>query len=237
MKILGIIPARGGSKGVPRKNIKFLGNKPLIAYTINSALESEYLSNFIVSTEDQEIADISVKMGAEVPFLRPLELAGDSAPTLPVLRHALEFFSSKEMLYDAVCILQATSPFRPDGLIDFCIEKFMTSGADTLITVRKVPDHYNPHWVFEEKEDDLYEISTGEKRIIPRRQQLPDTFFRDGMIYLVKSELILQENTLFGTKISAYPIEGKSINIDTMEDWRLAEKFLEMEQKRTEYIK
>lgn len=234
MKILGIIPARGGSKGVPRKNIKLLGNKPLIAFTIKSALESEYLSRFLVSTDDQEIADVSIELGAEVPFLRPPELAGDSTPTLPVLQHALEYFSSKGITYDAVCILQVTSPFRSNGLIDACIQKFITSGADTLISVKKVPDHYNPHWIFEETGNNFFKISTGEKHIIPRRQELPDTFYRDGMIYLVKSNLILQDNTLFGDKVTAFPTEGENINIDTMDDWRLAETFLTKNQASIE---
>lgn len=234
MKILGVIPARGGSKSVPRKNIKNLGGKPLINYTIESAIEAHALTHVMVSTEDKEIAKVCKEAGAQVPFLRPAELAQDSTPTLPVLRHTLEYYLNQGAAFDAVCILQATSPFRPQGMIDACIEKYVQSGADTLISVKKVPDHYNPHWVFEEKEKDLYRISTGEKQIIPRRQQLPDTFYRDGMIYLVKSELILQENTLFGAKISAYPTEGESINIDTMEDWHLAETFLENQQAKTE---
>ena len=234
MKILGVIPARGGSKGVPRKNIKILGGKPLIYYTIESASESRSLTHFMVSTEDIEIARVCERVGVAVPYLRPAELAQDSTPTLPVLKHALEYYLDQGVTFDAVCILQATSPFRPKGMIDACIEKFIQSGADTLISVKKVPDHYNPHWVFEKTEKDLYKISTGEKQIIPRRQQLPDTFYRDGMVYLVKSELILRENTLFGTKISAFPTEGHYINIDTLEDWRLAETFFENQKARTE---
>lgn len=232
MNILGVIPARVGSKGIPRKNIKNLGGKPLISYTIHSALESSSLTYLMVSTEDQEIAKVCEKAGAQVPFLRPKELAQDTTPTLPVLRHALEYYINQGTEFDAVCILQATSPFRPQGMIDACIEKFKESGADTLISVKKVPDHYNPHWVFEETEKDRFKISTGEKQIIPRRQQLPDTFYRDGMVYLVKSNLILRENTLFGSKISAYPTEGDSINIDTMEDWRLAEAFLKTNMQK-----
>ena len=235
MNILGIIPARGGSKGVPRKNIKLLGGKPLIAYTIDSAKESKYLADVVVSTEDEEIAAVSRENGAKVPFLRPAELARDATPTLPVLKHCLEYFLAQGVQYEAVCILQATSPFRSRAMIDTCIDKFKQAKADTLISVKKVPDHYNPHWVFEEKGQDLFQISTGEKSIIPRRQQLPDTFYRDGMIYLVKSKLILEKNTLYGERISAFATDGENINIDTMEDWYLAEAFVKENKTQNKF--
>lgn len=230
MRILGIIPARGGSKGVHKKNVKLLRGIPLINYTIESAKRSKLLTKFIVSTEDKEIAEISRNAGAEVPFLRPDHLAGDAAPTLPVIKHSLNFMMDKGIHFDAVCILQPTSPFRPNKMIDACIRKFELSKADTLISVKKVPDHYNPHWVFEYEDGNFFKISTGENSIIPRRQQLPDTFFRDGMIYLVKAEQILVCNTLFGEKITGYTTKGDCINIDTMEDWASAEDYL----KRTD---
>jgi CMP-N,N'-diacetyllegionaminic acid synthase len=226
MRILGVIPARGGSKGVPRKNIKSLGGQPLIKYTIDSALGSKRLSQLIVSTDDLEIAKVSKDAGASVPFIRPKELAGDSTPTLLVIRHALNYFQDNGKPFDAVCILQATSPFREPRMIDACIEKFISTNADTLISVKKVPDHFNPHWVFEEKKQGLYAISTGDQSIIPRRQQLPDTFYRDGMIYLVKADQIIYGDTLFGSKVSAYATKGDCINIDTIDDWLQAEAYL-----------
>ncbi len=224
MRILGIIPARGGSKGVPRKNIKRLNGLPLIAYTIASASESTLISNFIVSTEDQEIAKVSREHGANVPFLRPAALAQDETPTLPVLIHALEFYQSKGVNYDAVCILQATTPFRPNGLIDECIKQFVSEDADTLISVKKVPTDYNPHWVFFQSKNKILKISTGEEKIIPRRQMLPDAFHRDGMIYLVKSNVLSKNQSLYGKKLSGYITDSKLyINIDTPGDWEQAE--------------
>lgn len=225
MRILGVIPARGGSKGVPRKNIKLLGGIPLINYTIQSAKESKLLSACIVSTDDQEIAETCRIAGAEVPFIRPAYLAEDTTPTLPVLKHALEFMIKKGVHIDAICILQVTTPFRPTGMIDACIQKFEDCNADTLISVKKVPDHFNPHWVFE-YEDDFFKISTGEKSIIPRRQQLPDTFYRDGMIYLIKAEQILSGNTIFGEMVTGFLSKGENINIDTLDDWLRAEEHL-----------
>ncbi|GJM33442.1 MAG: hypothetical protein DHS20C18_24430 [Saprospiraceae bacterium] len=224
MKILGIIPARGGSKGVPRKNIKQLAGKPLIAYTIQSGKASKHLNHLIVSTEDEEIAAISRKLKADVPFLRPNELAQDSTPTLPVLIHALNYYSQLGQYFDAVCILQTTTPFRPAKMIDNAIEKFISTGADTLISLRPVPIEYNPHWVFEETTGELLKISTGERQIIPRRQELPPAFHRDGMLYLVKSDVLLKQNTIFGNTITGYLTQGEAVNIDTFEDWNKAEE-------------
>src|SRR3989338_7231045 len=126
--ILGIIPARGGSKAIPRKNIKMIAGKPLIAWTIESAKRSSLLDNFVVSTEDKEIAEISKKYGAEV-VVRPDELATDEATTLSVLQHVLSVIES-----DTVVLLQPTSPVRDTNLIDKCIRRFRERGADTLAT-------------------------------------------------------------------------------------------------------
>jgi CMP-N-acetylneuraminic acid synthetase len=226
MRILGIIPARGGSKGVPRKNIKLLGGKPLIWYTLMSAKESNLLSECLVSTEDEEIKETALGLGAVVPFIRPIELALDTTPTLPVLKHALMEMERQGKYFDAVCILQATSPFRPPGFIDECIEKFTQTEADTLISVKKVPDHFNPHWVFENDDNGFARIATGENQVIPRRQLLPDTFYRDGMVYIVKRELFESGNTLYGEKVVCLESIGENINIDNTDDWEKAEKYI-----------
>ncbi|MDB4513393.1 acylneuraminate cytidylyltransferase family protein [Akkermansiaceae bacterium] len=224
--MLGVIPARGGSKGVPRKNIKLLGGKPLIWYTLKSAKESKFLSECLVSTEDKEIKETAIGLGAEVPFLRPKELALDTTSTLPVLTHALSEMEHQGKYFDAVCILQPTSPFRSSGFIDKCIEKFIQTKADTLISVKKVPDHYNPHWTFEKDENGIARIATGESQIIPRRQLLPDTFYRDGMVYLVKRELLMTGDTLYGEKVVCLESQGENMNIDNMDDWEKAEKYI-----------
>lgn len=227
MQLLGIIPARGGSKGVPRKNIKLLKGRPLINYTIQTAKESKLLTEFIVSTDDNEIAEVSRSAGAWVPFIRPSHLAKDTTPTVPVIKHAIEYMESVNKNFDAICILQPTSPFRPNGLLDKCIEKFISMEAETLISVKKVPDHYNPHWVFEEDDKGISRISTGEKKIIPRRQLLPDTFYRDGMFYIVRTDVLLKGESLFGERVVNYKSEGLNINIDSKEDWEKAEVYLD----------
>jgi CMP-N,N'-diacetyllegionaminic acid synthase len=226
MKILAIIPARGGSKGVPGKNIKLLGAKPLIAYTIEAAYQSKFLAKTILSTDSQEIIDVAKGFLVEIPFTRPKYLAEDNTPTIEVVQHAITFFEEQQLFFDAVCILQPTSPFREVNSIDKAIQKFIKSKVDTLVSVLKVPHQFNPHWVFEENETGNLKIATGESKIISRRQELPPAYYRDGSIYLVKTELI-KEGILFKNKIGYIESNPEfNVNIDTIEDWQLAEKLL-----------
>lgn len=222
MRILAIIPARGGSKGVPGKNIKILGDMPLIAYSINQTNESQLITKTIVSTDDASIIKIAKEYHAEVPFVRPSELASDAASSISVVQHAIAFFEDKNEFFDAVCLLQPTSPFREKGFIDKAITTFKNTSCDALVSVLKVPHEYNPHWVFEVNESNCLQIATGEKEIIKRRQDLPNAFFRDGSIYLTKVETI-KKGSFYGEKLTY--IESNPnlyINIDTQEDWEKA---------------
>ena len=226
MKILAIIPARSGSKGVPGKNSKLLGNKPLIAYSIEQALATNSFAKIIVSTDDEIIAKIALDFGAEVPFIRPSALANDTATSIAVVQHAIEFLESKNEFFDAVCLLQPTSPFREKGFIDKAVLKFITTDLDALVSVLPVPHEYNPHWVFELDGNGNLQIATGEKEIITRRQELPQAFFRDGVVYLTKIDSI-KKGTFYGEKLGY--IESNPdlyVNIDTMEDWKKAEEKL-----------
>lgn len=226
MSILCVIPARGGSKGVPRKNIKDLGDKPLIGYTIETALQIEGFNDIIVSTEDEEIKDISIGLGARVPFLRPGFLASDKAPTVDVIVDLVDRLEKEGIYFDAVCLLQPTFPFRDLGEVKNAILKFKDEELDSLISVRKVPDHYNPHWVFEDKEGFL-KISTGEEKIITRRQNLPQYFYRDGSLYIVKTSILKNQHSLYGEKIGYYENKNSiNINIDTLDDWEKAENYI-----------
>lgn len=222
MKILGIIPARGGSKGVPGKNIKILGDKPLIAYTIEQALQSDLLSRVIVSTDDPEIMATALKFGAEAPFTRPAALAHDAAASISVVVHAIEFLESKGEFYDAVCLLQPTSPFRESGFIDKAIAKFKKDGTDGLVSVLPVPHEFNPHWVFKPDQNGLLSIATGDSEIIKRRQDLPEAFFRDGSVYITKTET-LKRGSFYGDKIGFIKSNPDFyVNIDTIDDWQIA---------------
>lgn len=228
MRVLGIIPARGGSKGIPRKNIRLLGGKPVIHYTIESAKKSQFLTDIFVSTDDLEIVEVAESASIKVPFLRPPNLALDNSPSIDTVIHVLDEFDKIGKHYDAICLLQPTSPFRELGFIDKCIEKFEKSNADSLISVLQVPHQFNPHWIFEENKSGSLNISTGEKQIISRRQELPKAFYRDGSVYLAKVEVIRNEKKLLSGNIQFVESnEHFYCNLDTMDDWNLAEKLIQ----------
>ena len=219
--VLGVITARGGSKGIERKNIRLLGGEPLIAYTIRAALGASLLSRVIVSTDDAEIAATCARYGATVPFIRPAALAEDSTPTLPVLQHAVRWYEDNKRTIDAVCLLQPTNPFRPSRWIDGCIARFLRTGADSVVTVLPVPCEYNPHWVYFESENGTLELSTGGCNPIPRRQLLPNAWHREGSVYVCSRKTLLEGNSLFGRKLAGYRVSRKrSANIDTEADWQ-----------------
>jgi CMP-N,N'-diacetyllegionaminic acid synthase len=198
VRVLGIIPARGGSKGIPRKNLALIAGRPLIAYTIDAAKQATRLTELIVSTDDQEIADVARTLGVEVPFIRPAELAQDDTPTVAVVQHACKFLLEMNRHYDAICILQPTSPQRSEKLIDECVRKFRDSDADSLVTVVRVPQQYNPMWVYWKRGQDELELVTGGIEPIPRRQMLPSAFIRDGRVYLARTAAIQSQGSLYG---------------------------------------
>ncbi|RBN50300.1 acylneuraminate cytidylyltransferase family protein [Flavobacterium psychrolimnae] len=232
MRILGIIPARGGSKGIPGKNIKLLNGKPLLQYTAEIALGSQYLTAVIVSSEDNQIITVAKSLGIQVPFLRPEELAQDTTPTIDVIIHALKWFENQAIFFDAVCLLQVTSPFRTLAFLDKAIEKFIASGSDSLVSVQKVPHEYNPHWTFEVNPEGNLKIATGEEKIISRRQELPEAYHRDGIIYITKTKVLLEHHSLFGKSISFIESSPEFyVNIDTLADWEKAEQMIKNNQK------
>ena len=224
MRILGLIPARGGSKGVPNKNVKLLAGKPLLQYTSDIALKSNLLSKVILSSDSDSIIKTALSLGIEVPFKRPENLAEDKSPTLPVILHALDYLEKQGSFFDAVCLLQVTSHFREVAFLNEAIETFTKSKSDSLISVLEVPHEYNPHWTFESKDKNHLLIATGEKEIISRRQDLPKAYHRDGSIYITKVSVLKEQNSLFGQSIS-YIESPKEfyVNIDTMKDWEKAE--------------
>ena len=231
MRVLAIIPARGGSKGVPGKNSKLLGNLPLLVYTSKAAKAANLLTKTILSSDDISIIEVAKQHDIEVPFIRPSELATDTATSIAVVQHAITYLENQGEFYDAVCLLQPTSPFRLNGFIDKAIQKFIQDEADALVSVLPVPHEFNPHWAFEPNEKGLLQIATGDKEIIKRRQDLPQAFFRDGSIYITKTSVI-KEGSFYGTKLSY--IENNPdfyVNIDTPQDWIKAEEKLKIFNK------
>jgi N-acylneuraminate cytidylyltransferase/CMP-N,N'-diacetyllegionaminic acid synthase len=227
MRVLGIIPARGGSKGVHRKNIRPLCGKPLLAYTAEAALASTRLTKTILSTEDDEIADIGRSLGLDVPFMRPVELAEDATATFPVILHAVTKLESLGEHYDAVCLLQPTNPLRLTEDIDNCIELLEKTGADSVISILPVPHVYNPKWVYWRSPDGEMKLSSGDIEPVTRRQDLPAAFHREGSVYLTKRSVLTEYGNLYGRNVRGYEIdEAHSINIDTKEDWSQAEEMI-----------
>ena len=225
MRVLGLIPARGGSRGIPRKNVRLLAGRPLLHYTAETALAARRLSRVVVSTDDLEIAQVAAECGVEVPFLRPGALAGHETPTLPVVQHALTWLERNGDRFDAVCILQPTSPFRTTREIDDCIDLLEASGADTVMTMAPVPCEYNPHWVYVMDANGCLGLVTGAPAPITRRQDLPAAFHRDGSVYVSRYQVIAGTNSLYGACIRGCVVEAEGrVNLDTLEDWHHAER-------------
>lgn len=222
-----MIPARGGSKSVTRKNIRIMNGKPLLAFTAETALRARSLDRVVLSTEDEEIAEVGRSCGLDVPFTRPLELAQDSTPTLPVIRHALLALQEEGESYDAVCLLQPTNPLRREQDIDGCVGLLNGSQATCVVSVLQVPHEYNPKWVFWRDEAGKMAISTGDAEPVTRRQDLPHAFYRDGSVYVTRTDTILIENSIYGHYLLGYEMEPEfSANIDTLEDWQRVQERL-----------
>ncbi len=228
-KVLGIITARGGSKGIPRKNLALLLGKPLLQYTAEAALAASTLSDIILSTDDEDIAEVGRSCGLEVPFMRPKELATDDTPTLPVMQHAVNFLQNLGREYEAVCLLQPTSPLRSAEHIDACVRMLFDEDADAVITVLPVPHQYNPHWVYFQGDNGTLRLGTGETEPIPRRQELPPAFHREGSVYVVRRDVLLQKNSLYGNRLLGYALDpDQSVNIDDPDQLRRAEELLQL---------
>ena len=227
LRVLGLVLARGGSKGVPRKNIRPLGGKPLLWYTAQAALAAQRLTRVVVTTDDAEIAEVAAQCGLAVPFMRPPELARDETPSLPVVQHAVGWLEAHGDRFDAICQLQPTSPFRSAGEIDGCIERFERESADSAMTVAAVPDEHNPHWVYFRNPDGTLRLSTGEPTPIPRRQLLPAAYHRDGSVYVTRRDVVMVEGSLYGSRVVGYIVDpGGRVNIDVLEDLERAEAVL-----------
>lgn len=171
--------------------------------------------------------------GIDVPFVRPRELAGDSTPMLPVIQHAMAWLEDRGRRFDAICLLQPTSPLRRSADIDGCIDLLAESGADSVMTVLPVPDKFNPHWVYLADADDGLRLSTGDETPIPRRQDLPPAFHREGSVYVSRRDTVIAAGSLYGRRTIGYMMNpNDSVNIDTESDWELADRLLAAQEPR-----
>jgi len=221
MKVLFVIPARGGSKGIPGKNIKPLLGKPLIHYSLEYARLFESDENICVSTDSDAIAESVNSIGYSVPFMRPSDLATDTAGTFEVLRHAFEFYDGKKN-YDAIALLQPTSPFREKKHYQEAIQLF-NGTIDMVVSVTEAAS--NPYFnLFEEGTDGYLKVSKGDGRF-KRRQDLPKVYEYNGSIYIINTNSIKTKKSFadFG-KVLKYVMSSEyAVDLDTPADWKLAE--------------
>lgn len=226
IRILGLIPARSGSKGVPGKNLRALCGRPLIEYTIDAALAAPSISRVVVSTEDSAIADVAMRAGAEVPFLRPAALARDDTPMFPVIEHAVATLEAMNDRYDAICLLQPTCPLRRPEVIENCIGLLQARGVDTVFTALPVPDHHHPNWVYLADANGLLRRAVADP-LVTRRQDLPPAIHREGSVYIARRHVIMERKSLYGTTIAGHLMDpAECVNIDQPADWDRAEELL-----------
>lgn len=221
-KIIGIIPARGGSKGIPHKNIIDLCGKPLISYTIKAGLDSKYIDYLMVSTDDDEIARVSKKNGAEVPFMRPAELASDTSKTLDAIIHGLNELKKNGKVFDTLILLQPTQPLRTSDDIDLSIEKYFANDCVPLVSVSEVDDH--PLLIRTIENNRLSKLLDVPSTC--RRQDMSTYYRVNGCIYINNIEEI-NENTSFNDNYVPFVMEkSHSVDIDDMSDLALASYYM-----------
>jgi CMP-N-acetylneuraminic acid synthetase len=231
--VLGVVTARAGSKGIPGKNTRLLAGKPLIAHTIDAARESGVFDRLILSTDDDQAADIARERGCEVPFMRPASLAGDAVPHLPVMQHALTWLRDHDQYApDWVMILLPTSPLRQPFHIREAMDLGVASGADSVVSVDELAPHYNPMRVVTVDEHGwarLFVDGQPVKRRPGRRQDMPSAWLLNGAVYLFQTRVLFDpiEPSLYGDKVAAYKMAPPyGLNVDDPEDWAVVERAL-----------
>ena len=224
IRILGLTLARGGSKSVPRKNIKPIAGLPLIGYTIAEALKSKFITRYIVSTDDEEIRQVAIECGADAPFLRPREFSTDEASSVSAMQHAVDWVEKQEgVKYDYIVELMCTNPLKTVEDIDASIEKLILTKADSVIAVHQLEDHH-PARIKKIINDKITDFCVRE---IPesRRQDLtPDAYIRSGSIYALKRDYLMIEGKRYGSDNSRPYIlpQERVVNIDTEIDFMIA---------------
>jgi CMP-N,N'-diacetyllegionaminic acid synthase len=232
VKVLGVTLARGGSKSVPRKNIKLIAGAPLIGYTITEALKSNLITRYIVSTDDKEIQQVAIECGAEAPFLRPSEFSTDEASSVSAIQHAVDWVEKQEgVRYDYIVELMCTNPMKTVEDIDASIEKLISTQADSVIAVHQLEDHH-PARIKKIINDKIINFCIPE---IPesRRQDLkPEAYIRSGSIYALKRDYLMSDGKRYGSDNSRPYIlpPERAVNIDTEIDFMIAELILKNRQ-------
>jgi CMP-N-acetylneuraminic acid synthetase len=223
MAIIGLIPARGGSKGIPRKNLALCGGKPLLAWTAEAALQSRVLDHVVLSTDDEEIAAAGRALGLDVPFLRPAEISGDGALMHGVVAHAQQALHAAGTKVDAIVLLQPTSPLRRARHIVEAVTLFRESGAETVVSIMRVPHRFVPSSLMREEGGHLVPFA-GEDIGPTQRQAKAVLFARNGPAVLVMRSDVIESGRLYGDPTIGYEMdEISSLDVDTSDDLRLVD--------------
>ena len=228
IRILGLTLARGGSKSVPRKNIKPIAGLPLIGYTIAEALKSKFITRYIVSTDDEEIRQVAIECGADAPFLRPSEFSTDEASSVSAMQHAVDWVELQEgVKYDYIVELMCTNPMKTVEDIDASIEKLISTQADSVIAVHQLEDHH-PARIKKIVDDKIVDFCIAEMPESRRQDLKPEAYIRSGSIYALKRDYLMIDGNRYGSDNSRPYIlpQERAVNIDTEVDFMIAELML-----------
>tara|TARA_B100000902_G_scaffold399521_1_gene470785 strand:+ start:8312 stop:9022 length:711 start_codon:yes stop_codon:yes gene_type:complete len=228
LNILGIIPARGGSKGIKKKNLSNLNGKPLIEYTIIESLKSKLITDLIVSSDDREILKTSERLGIISTIVRPKKLSLDKSPSFPVILHALNYMQKKEKkIYDYIVMLQPTAPLRKRNDIDNSLKKLIYSNSDSIVSVVDVGAYHPLRMKRIIGVNRLINLVNNKSEDMRPRQDLPPVYIRNGAIYAIKSKVLKKEKSLVGKRCIAYKMpKSRSVNIDEPLDLITAKYYL-----------
>ncbi len=224
-RVLALVPARSGSKGLPGKNCRLLAGRPLLAHAVEAAVKSGVVDRVVLSTDSPEIAEIGRQSGAEVPFLRPADLAADTTPMLPVVTHAVETLSASGWAADIVVLLQPTAPLRRPEHVAMAVTLLHTTGADSVATVIPLPLEMSPDCLM--RIDDGRLVPFMDRPVVTRRQDARPAYKRDGTVYTFWTRTLLGQRSLYGADCRPLVIPAsESVTIDTPDDWAEAERRL-----------
>lgn len=225
-QVLGLVPARGGSKGVPGKNIRPLAGRPLLEYTARVARASGVIDRLVLSTDSPEIAEVGRRAGLDVPFLRPAALAADDTPMLPVVRYTLDGLAEQGWTPEILVILQPTSPLRRAEHIRDAVTILRETQADSVVTVVEVPRHLSPDYVMR-IEDGRLRTFLPEGAKVTRRQDARQAYSRDGTVYACWTRTITRFGNIYGEECRPLVVDAQdSLSIDSPADWDAAERML-----------
>jgi CMP-N-acetylneuraminic acid synthetase len=225
--VLGLVPARAGSKGVPGKNIRPLAGRTLLDYTARAAEQSGVIDRVVVSTDSPEIAEAGRRAGLDVPFMRPASLAQDDTPMLPVIRHALDTLAAEGWVPDAIVLLQPTSPLRRAQHIRTAVEMLERTGADSVVSVLELPRHLSPDYVLRIDGEVLRPFLADGYDRVTRRQDARPAYAREGTVYAFRRDTLDRFGNIYGDNCRPLVVDpSDSLSIDSQADWDAAERVL-----------